>query len=226
VVKNFQTLGYQIYNLSIFDIVKIPRTYSAVTYIEKNSAADYIFNRTIFGTAAERLKLNNFYKVNLALLSGLKEIASKISNRPKFVYAHIFLPHHPYSFDHTGKVLPWWKRGNVENRESYLEQLIFTNKMIAGTIDTILSASKITPIIIIQGDHGYRYIPGEGKEAEGYTIFNAYLLPGGGDKKIYASITPVNSFRLIFNYYFDGNYKILNDKSFQVEPYSPTKELD
>jgi hypothetical protein len=225
VVKNFQSLGYQIYNLSIFDIAKISRTYSAVTYIEKNSAADYIFNLTIFGTAVERLKLNNFYKVNLELLSGLKQLSSNISGQPKFVYAHIFLPHHPYSFDRSGKILSWWKRGNLENKESYLDQLIFTNKMIAGAIDTILSNSKITPIIIIQGDHGFRYIPGK-EEAEGYTILNAYLLPDGGDKKIYPSITPVNSFRLIFNFYFGGNYKLLEDKSFLIEPDTAARVID
>jgi hypothetical protein len=39
-------------------------------------------------------------------------------------------------------------------------------------------------------------------------------LPGGGTSQIYPTITPVNTFRLIFNIYFGGNYPLLEDKSY------------
>jgi hypothetical protein len=45
-------------------------------------------------------------------------------------------------------------------------------------------------------------------------IFNAYYLPEGGQDLLYESITPVNSFRLIFNHYFDANFGLLNDYSY------------
>ena len=45
-------------------------------------------------------------------------------------------------------------------------------------------------------------------------ILNAYYLPKGGNKTLYKTITPVNSFRKIFNHYFKTDYKILDDVSY------------
>jgi hypothetical protein len=45
-------------------------------------------------------------------------------------------------------------------------------------------------------------------------IFNAYHLPGGGDQQLYETITPVNTFRVIFNYYFAGDFDLLEDASY------------
>lgn len=44
--------------------------------------------------------------------------------------------------------------------------------------------------------------------------FEAFYLPGGGDALFYKSVTPVNIFRLIFNFYFQANYPLLDDKSY------------
>jgi hypothetical protein len=43
-------------------------------------------------------------------------------------------------------------------------------------------------------------------------ILNAYYFPGGNDD-LYPTITPVNTFRLIFNKYFDQDYPLLEDKA-------------
>ena len=44
-------------------------------------------------------------------------------------------------------------------------------------------------------------------------IFNAYYLPEGGNENLYETITPVNTFRVVFNTYFGGRYELLPDKS-------------
>jgi hypothetical protein len=76
-------------------------------------------------------------------------------------------------------------------------------------VSDILDASEIPPIIILQGDHGSPNSI-EGRMA----ILSAYYLPGGGDQMLYSSITPVNNFRIIFDYYFDGSFSLLEDQSF------------
>ena len=43
-------------------------------------------------------------------------------------------------------------------------------------------------------------------------ILNANYLPDSGTSLLYDSITPVNSFPIILNYYFDGNYDLKDDK--------------
>jgi hypothetical protein len=44
-------------------------------------------------------------------------------------------------------------------------------------------------------------------------ILNVYYLPGV-DEGLYATITPVNSFRVVFNHYFGQAYEMLDDISF------------
>ena len=46
---------------------------------------------------------------------------------------------------------------------------------------------------------------------------NAYLLPGGGDETLHQSITPVNTFRLILDYYFGATYELLEDRSYYCD---------
>ena len=73
----------------------------------------------------------------------------------------------------------------------------------------ILKSSSTPPIIIIQGDHGHL--------GDRYSILNAYYLPGKGSQKVYPTISPVNTFRIIFDIYFGGSYGSLPDKSFTGE---------
>ena len=45
---------------------------------------------------------------------------------------------------------------------------------------------------------------------------NVYYLPYGGESILYDGFSQVNSFRLIFNYYFNGEYEILEDKHYWI----------
>ena len=89
------------------------------------------------------------------------------------------------------------------------------------SIMKILSTSKTQPIILIQGDHGFRDFEELGKEKqleESKTIFNAYFLPDDTLKhSVYDSISPVNSFRIIFNDYFRTELPLLDDKFYNTE---------
>jgi hypothetical protein len=86
----------------------------------------------------------------------------------------------------------------------------FAEKRMIKLVKTILDNSNPKPIIILQGDHSYAQGNNRNK------ILNAYYLPDGGSQKIYPQITPVNTFRLIFNQYFEGNYPLLPDKAFST----------
>lgn len=137
---------------------------------------------------------------------------------PTFVYAHILCPHFPFVFDRDGN-LPehniiqtkgWvWDPEDDFMANAYLDQLIFATKKVQAVIDEIITASDIPPIIILQSDHGVGHIVQE----HGFRILNAYYLPGKDTRLLYETISPVNSFRIVFNLYFDTDYELLEDVS-------------
>ena len=144
---------------------------------------------------------------------------------PKFIFMHVLIPHDPYVFDNDCTPISESVTDKRTVTENYLNQLQCGNQKIESMLDVILKNSKQTPVIIFQADEGpfpliYK-IPGntpwknasDNSLNEKFPILNAYLLPGIDLKKsgIYPSITPVNSFRMIFNNYFDTKLPFLPD---------------
>jgi len=129
---------------------------------------------------------------------------------PTFVYAHIVCPHSPALFDSAGpKKLSIFSGEEEFLPQGYLGNLTFINKKVKTVVDEILSKSDAPPIIILQGDNGTGY-----EEGRCYDILNAYYLPGKHNQLLYETISPVNSFRVVFNLYFDNDYDLLPDESY------------
>lgn len=141
---------------------------------------------------------------------------------PKFVFSHIICPHWPYVFGADGEtieVVSWMIEPTVVQRPKYLDQVKFINKKVEIVVNEILSKSQNPPIIILQADHGSRLCCDAGFTdtqcmQDTMRIFNAYYLPYGGDEVLYNSISPVNTFRVVFNFYFGADYELLSDQSY------------
>jgi hypothetical protein len=151
---------------------------------------------------------------------------------PHFVFAHVLCPHPPFVFDEQGnEIVPEGEFNMGEGsdfmktntREQYLEgyrgQLTFINDRVAAVLDDLLAQSSRPAIIIVQGDHGPGSLldwddPDNTYFKERLTILNAYLLPGPAAVEPYDEITPVNTFRLIFDNYFGTDLPLLEDESY------------
>lgn len=149
---------------------------------------------------------------------------------PKFVFAHIVSPHPPFVFDASGQpVEPAYRYyigdgddflGSLEEyRSGYAMQVQFVNQKVEQVVNTILAESESPPVIILQGDHGpgSRLVwdaPAKTCLWERTPILNAYHLPGGADRWLYPSISPVNTFRVVLNAYFGANLPLLPDNTF------------
>lgn len=152
---------------------------------------------------------------------------------PKFIYAHVLSPHPPFVFDESGdRVNPdhpfrvsdgshyMQKGGSVEEyKKGYSQFAKWLNGKLMPAIDSIIAGSDELPIIILQADHG----PGSGLDwddvsntnlAERMSILNAYLLPGECRNSIYDRITPVNTFRFVFDCYFGTDFGLLEDVNY------------
>ena len=165
------------------------------------------------------------------ILFSLKNLA-KYANQPGnyFIYAHIVSPHTPYVFAANGEPInsddPYTLMdahpGQPENIKLYRDQVNYINQLVMEAIDQILSKSDSPPIIIIQGDHSSKVYselnpPEEVDMRLHLPILNAYHLPDEGQSSIYPTITPVNTFRLLFNEYFGANFEMLEDKNYILE---------
>lgn len=129
---------------------------------------------------------------------------------PKFIYAHINCPHAPFVFGPGGEVIPAKGWYNNSDKHFYLGQYIFISTEIEKVIDALLKESEIPPIIILQSDHGVRtHFPVGASEWQ--KILNAMYLPGMDYDELSDNISPVNTFRLVFNHYFGADYPLLPD---------------
>ena len=135
---------------------------------------------------------------------------------PLFVLAHVIKPHFPYTFDQYGNIAPNPQGFGPEHDPSvpgpYFGQLLHVNSLVLDAVDAILSASGESPVIVITSDHGASAGTRESGGSR-FAILAAYLLPKGGDLMLYPSISSVNNFRVILDYYFGLGLGVLEDRT-------------
>jgi hypothetical protein len=234
--RNFEALGYKIVAFDTgFEWTRID---DADLYLERGADAYGVqlvnpFEQMLIDTTP--LKIYTDYRSKFKLdkyLGGTHPQANFIGqeefildelpkltaiSEPTFTFAHIDIPHPPYVFSPGGYLTDpgYWSvpvKGAVDEehfRSGYIYAVEYINERMLTIVSEILKKSSTPPIIIIQGDHGY----GEG---ENFPILNAYFLPGVDPDVLYPIISPVNSFRLVFNEYFEANLDLLPDQSFLV----------
>ncbi|MGH3666374.1 MAG: sulfatase-like hydrolase/transferase, partial [Egibacteraceae bacterium] len=151
---------------------------------------------------------------------------------PTFTFAHILLPHQPFVFDRRGRYVSLKRDGRRGHERGYIEQLEYTNDQIRLLLDDLLDVpADQQPIVVLQADEGphplsflqftrqapedrYRWDRITTAELrEKFRILSAYYLPGTGDPGPYPSISPVNTWRLIFDRYFGADLPLLEDRS-------------
>jgi hypothetical protein len=139
---------------------------------------------------------------------------------PKFVFAHLVIPHPPFVFGPNGERVVLSKTYTLAGKgeplddtlyiEGFRNQVTFLNHQLKQVLTELLAKSETKPIIILQADHG----PGHFSIKNRMAILNAYFLPGKDQQIFYDRISPVNTFRVVLNEYFGGHFPILEDISY------------
>ncbi len=232
-----ENMGYQVYFSGeyLFAEVNDP----AIVFYEFNSYAlttfeSLLLESTMFEILVDYgwVNISNYtYKTHREKILNGFAMAERLveSSSPKFVFVHIIAPHIPFVFDQDGNpTQPDWEYTIFEGSQvthgldnyvtGYRAQLAYINQLTITTIDHILQKSSSAPIIILQSDHGPGSQYGDTVDTsclkERFSILNAIYLPNGDKISISASISPVNTFRLIFNAYFGTNLEVLPDISY------------
>lgn len=212
-------------------------------------------SQTAFGQIAGRIGLTLFDDRShqceriRAEFTELAELARE--PQPKFVFAHLLVPHPPFVFGPDGECLSLETVTNRSRTENYINQVRYANTEIIEMIRAIRANSKTDPIIILQADEGPWPAPYAGDERflgtdvssvdwrrasrqelrEKMRILNALYLPGPGSSPLHASMTPVNTFRIVFNRYFGTDLPLLPDQNYiflsnrQLYAFQPVTEL-
>jgi hypothetical protein len=162
---------------------------------------------------------------------------------PTFTFSHILIPHEPFTFDENGRYLREEDVSKISWEQGYVGQVKYENKKILAMLDELMDVPDARkPIVIIQADEGpkrYEWEYGGKKRWEDATddelrekvgILDAYFFPGQSDAGLYQDITPVNSFRKLFNAYFGTDLGYLPDLNYVYgngkEPYRLTDVTD
>ena len=169
-------------------------------------------------------RIFNFFAIdlfndNIAQLKKISEI-----DDPIFTFAHFVPPHPPYVFDREGNGRNVGFALRIFNdQDSYVDQLVWVNKTFQKTVIEILRNDGGDSVIVIQGDHGTSFTdsnnvlayggePDASLVSEKSGILNAIHLPNSCQpSELYDSITPVNTFRLIFDSCLGTDFGLLDD---------------
>jgi hypothetical protein len=175
--------------------------------------------------------------INSALLE--QRVLARMPDEPspKFVFSHILLPHPPYVFNEDGSYPTPEEQKSRTEAVAHNIQLAYTNNFIKAEVDRLLAVPEDRrPIIVIQADEGpYTYRYNHDKEGFDWTqatpeeleskfgILDALYLPGApaaGAPLPYPTMTPVNTFRLIFDEFYGQSYPLLPDRVYAAAGFS------
>lgn len=238
VEKYLRSRGYKYYNLGSWWPTTRYNPNADINYISRDLGLNieefhrFIIRDTIFKPiiaifSPRAAKYIDHYYTHRGTILYQFSIFDEIVKRPspKFIFSHILMPHDPYVF---GKDCNFLKEDYPKDpkikAEKYKNQLTCANTKIKVLVQTLLNKSKTKPIIIFQADEGPHPILNERGPnwsgastlalAEKFNILNAYFFPDHDYSALYQTITPVNSFRVVFNKYFDTKFGLLPDLSY------------
>ena len=238
VMKNFKHMGYEIYNfdsgwwgtrnLQIADVNLCSKNQSMdfhTLYKLKQTSILRIFDVFIKDPTSKIFHQERRDRI-FCQFDDITKIKQE-TEKPVFVFMHVMAPHDPYVFGPNGEEVNYkytfGPTGTAyldpsEEKIAYLNQLTYLTKILEETIENLLENSDGPPIIIIQSDTGpdigFSDATNELRQASRMSIFNAYYFPNEKYDLLYDDITPVNSFRIIFDSHFQTNLGIVEDKVF------------
>ena len=237
VMQNFKSNGYDIINMGSLwgpnnEFNVADQNFCEQNYLnDRDSLVREVLETSIVGYLLERIVEDERREVILCTFEKMSEIKYE---KPVFIFAHVLLPHSPFIFGPNGEnIVPGTSlNSKVWNpRDAYIDQLVFANKKTQESIEKILQNENGNAIIILQSDTGSAFDvdwdnPTKEMIIERMSNLSAYYLPDKNYELFYDKLTPVNSFPLIFNSYFNQNYEIVDDKMYWSSSNQPYNFID
>ena len=196
---------------------------------ELSEFSDNIFRNTFFYPIKDTIFAEGIrkeqYNRTIYEIEYLKNIP--LNKEPTFTFAHLLITHLPYVFAENGGFMEGSGYDGKSESEIYVIQVKIANKIMADLIEDIIKKSETKPIIIVQSDEGnfphgvsplnykFNWFEANQKQIEEkFSILNAIYLPGENENVFKPELTPVNTFRIVFNELFNAKMELLPNESF------------
>jgi len=238
VMKNLKSIGYEIYNFDSGWWGTRSLQIADVNLCSKNQNMDFhtlhalkqmsifrAFDMFIKDPSSEIFHQERRDRI-FCQFDDITKIKQE-TEKPVFVFMHVMAPHDPYVFGPDGEEVDYkytfGPTGTAyldpnEEKTAYLNQLIYLTKTLRGVIENLQENSENQPIIVIQSDTGpstkFGDATNETHQVDRMSIFNAYYFPNGKYDLLSDDITPVNSFRIVFDSNFQTDYGLVEDRVF------------
>lgn len=239
VVEVFRRNGYAIENHAIYDLKDHPTAAVKEFYSESTRLINdqTLFERTrrdIGWGLTHILSGNKAYYDSVDMTQSLIKLVDSRNKilkeslraaqrrrddpQPAFFMFHLMYTHAPFIFKADGSFdfSTDWKQG----ASKYAPNIHYSNQIINNMIDSIMSMYEGRDfVIILQGDHGFKFAESDPlfESASCKILYAVYC-----SDKDYAfwdhSVNAVNSFRLLFNKYFDARLPLLPGMANNIFP--------
>lgn len=230
----FKQMGYQIENFSIFDIGKNPSIANQNSFLPVHSLllTDKILHNRVIRTSGWLFKtgklalpfwrkkyLFQHEKNNLTTQKLLNNQLNNKLEKPKFVYAHLMLPHWPFYKDSIGN----YNKDEIiiessfqNDKSLFLAYVKYTNTVMKSIVESITTKDS-NGIIIIMSDHGFRsYQSKEPFEPFCFDNLCTVRLPKDTLQNYKGSWSSVNFFRSLLNTSFGQALPYLKDRTIWI----------
>ena len=220
VMKKLSSQGYDVVNIGSLwgpngEFKNIKSNLCEFKEVNRDSLSRQLIEKTVISYFYERY-FEQLRRDQIICTYNEIELLSEEQNKPKFIFVHILSPHSPYIFGPNGEhTIPGdsINSSSWNERNAHVNQVKFVNKNLIELIPKLLD-SENKPIIILQGDTGSGYeidwkSPSDAVIIERMANLNAIYFPNSDYNKIH-DLTPVNTFRIIFNEYF-GEENVLHE---------------
>jgi hypothetical protein len=154
---------------------------------------------------------------------------------PTYVFAHLLVPHPPYVFNPDGSEPTADEIAARTDDEQMLRQMEWANTRVLQVLDHLLDVPPgQEPIIALEADegpwpdrfiadqHGFPWLEARPDEIqEKFGILNALHLPGVDPASVGFTddVSPVNTFRIIFNAAFGTDLPLLENTTYLSPDY-------
>jgi len=202
-----------------------------------------LFDTSILNPLELQIWNESIREQRLCSFSALTDL-DNISEKPIFVLSHMLFPHNPYIFGPNCEpifvgsfIAAPSPTHDSFYYDGYIDNLQCANKKLKEVIEKLLD-DEDPPVILIYSDHGFRHgeVGGFGgnndfrnfdeeRLQKRYNNFEAYYFPDKPRNFLLEETTNVNTFRILFNEYFNDNFEILDDKIFGAPNFTDYTEL-